>query len=74
MNVYKQAQDFTLLVERFIRSDLPEGVKPATESEVAGAMYALRAAIHGTVDTEQDFLDAHVAAHEAKYGQPFRVA
>lgn len=45
MSVYKQAMDFTLLVERFIRSDLPEGVKPATESEVAGAMYSLRAAI-----------------------------
>lgn len=44
-NVYKQAMDFTLLVERFIRSDLPGGMKPATESEVAGAMYALRAAI-----------------------------
>lgn len=44
-NVYKQAMDFTLLVERFIRSDLPDGMKPATESEVAGAMYALRAAI-----------------------------
>ena len=45
MSVYKQAMDFTLLVERFIRSDLPDGMKPTTESEVAGAMYALRAAI-----------------------------
>ena len=28
-------------------------------------------AIHGTVDTEQEFLDAYLAAHEAKYGEPF---
>ena len=27
--------------------------------------------IHGTVDTDQQFLDAYLAAHEAKYGQPF---
>lgn len=28
-------------------------------------------AIHGTVDTEQEFMDAYAAAHETKFGQPF---
>jgi hypothetical protein len=28
-------------------------------------------AIHGTVDNDQDFLDAYLTAHEAKYGEPF---
>lgn len=28
-------------------------------------------AIHGTVETEQEFVDAYLAAHEAKYGTPF---
>ena len=28
-------------------------------------------AIHGTVETEQEFLDAYAAAHEAKYGTEF---
>lgn len=28
-------------------------------------------AIHGTVETEQEFMDAYVAAHEAKYGETF---
>jgi hypothetical protein len=45
MSIYKQAMDFTLLVERFIRADLPDGVRPATASEVAAAMYMLRAHI-----------------------------
>jgi hypothetical protein len=27
--------------------------------------------IHGTVDTEQEFLDAYLVAHEAKYGEAF---
>lgn len=27
--------------------------------------------IHGTVDTEQEFLDAYLAAHAAKYGEDF---
>jgi hypothetical protein len=31
-------------------------------------------AIHGTVDTEQEFMDAYAAAHEAKYGTEFVVA
>lgn len=29
--------------------------------------------IHGTVKTEQEFLDAYVAAHRAKYGDEFVV-
>ena len=28
-------------------------------------------AIHGTVDTEQEFFDAYLEAHEGKYGEPF---
>ncbi len=56
MNVYKQAHEFTQLVERFIRSDLPEGMKPATETEVCAAMYALRAAIP-TVAVNTDVAD-----------------
>lgn len=28
-------------------------------------------AIHGTVETEQEFFDAYVAAHAAKYGEDF---
>ena len=28
-------------------------------------------AINGTVDSEQEFLDAYLAAHEAKFGEPF---
>jgi hypothetical protein len=28
-------------------------------------------AIHGTVDTEQEFLDAYVKAHEEKFGEAF---
>ena len=31
-------------------------------------------AIHGTVETEQDFVDAYLAAHRAKYGADFVVA
>jgi hypothetical protein len=27
--------------------------------------------IHGTVDTDQQFLDAYLQAHEEKFGQPF---
>lgn len=27
--------------------------------------------IHGTVDSEQEFLDAYLAAHQAKYGSHF---
>lgn len=27
--------------------------------------------IHGTVDTEQEFMDAYAAAHLAKYGEEF---
>ena len=27
--------------------------------------------IHGTVDTDQEFFDAYVAAHAAKFGQEF---
>lgn len=27
--------------------------------------------IHGTVDSEQEFLDAYLVAHEKKYGTPF---
>lgn len=34
-----------MLVERFIRPDLPDGMQRPTESDVASAMYALRAAI-----------------------------
>jgi len=30
-------------------------------------------AIHGTVDTEQDFADAYTSAHLAKYGTEFVV-
>ncbi|MBB3193916.1 hypothetical protein [Roseateles terrae] len=30
--------------------------------------------IHGTVDNDQDFLDAYLAAHEAKFGTPFVLA
>jgi hypothetical protein len=40
-----QADQFTAIVERFMRADLPGDVQPATETEVAEAMYALRAAI-----------------------------
>ena len=29
--------------------------------------------IRGTVDTEQEFVDAYCAAHEAKYGETFTV-
>lgn len=28
-------------------------------------------AIHGTVDTDQEFVDAYLQAHEAKYGETF---
>ena len=28
-------------------------------------------AIHGTVETEQEFFDAYLKAHEAKYGEAF---
>lgn len=28
-------------------------------------------AIHGTVETEQEFLDAYLQAHQEKYGVPF---
>lgn len=28
-------------------------------------------AIHGTVETEQEFMDAYAAAHKAKYGTEF---
>lgn len=28
-------------------------------------------AIHGTVETEQEFFDAYCAAHVVKYGEPF---
>lgn len=28
-------------------------------------------AIHGTVENEQDFFNAYLAAHEEKFGQPF---
>ena len=28
-------------------------------------------AIHGTVDTEQEFMDAYAAAHAKKYGTEF---
>jgi hypothetical protein len=28
-------------------------------------------AIHGTVDTEQEFVDAYLVAHERKFGAPF---
>jgi hypothetical protein len=28
-------------------------------------------AIHGTVETEQEFMNAYAAAHEAKYGTEF---
>ena len=31
----------------------------------------LCAAIHGTVDTEQEFMDAYAKAHEEKYGAEF---
>ena len=30
-------------------------------------------AIHGIVETEQEFMDAYAAAHEAKYGTEFVV-
>lgn len=30
--------------------------------------------IHGLVDTDQEFLDAYLAKHEAKYGSPFVVS
>jgi len=40
-----QAEEFTSIVERFMRADLPSSVQVATEAEVAEAMYALRAAI-----------------------------
>jgi hypothetical protein len=28
-------------------------------------------AIHGTVETEQEFVDAYLVAHQAKYGETF---
>lgn len=28
-------------------------------------------AIHGTVETEQEFFDAYIKAHQDKYGEPF---
>lgn len=31
-------------------------------------------AIHGAVDTEQEFVDAYLAAHKQKYGEDFVVA
>jgi len=57
MNIYKQSMDFTLLVERFIRSDLPDGMKPATESEVAAAMYTLRSQIPSVTRNTEDEID-----------------
>ena len=30
-------------------------------------------AIHGTVDTEQEFLDAYLVAHKQKYGEEFAI-
>lgn len=27
--------------------------------------------LHGITESEQEFLDAYLAAHEAKYGKPF---
>jgi len=44
-DIAAQAEAFTEIVERHLRSDLPDGVAPATESEVAEAMYSLRATI-----------------------------
>lgn len=41
----EKAMAFTDIVERFMRSDHPPGVTPATEAEVAEAMYELRAHI-----------------------------
>jgi hypothetical protein len=41
----KKADAFTLTVERFTRSDLPDGMEPVTEAEVAEAMYSLRGTI-----------------------------
>ncbi len=41
----EMAMAFTMLVERLIRGDLPDGIEPASESEVAAAMYELRAHI-----------------------------
>jgi len=38
----EKAMAFTFIVERFMRGDVPQGVKPATEAEVAEAMYELR--------------------------------
>lgn len=67
MSIYKKAMDFTLLVERFLRTDHPEGVKPATESEVASAMYALRAAIP-VVTRNTDVVD-YARAWEAEAAQ-----
>ncbi|MFV0676689.1 hypothetical protein [Variovorax sp. tm] len=59
--VLPQAMAFTYTVERFMRGDEPPmGVQPATEAEVAEAMYALRAAIanargqRGTFDHEDE--------------------
>lgn len=43
-----EANAFTLTVERYLRGDLPADVAPASESEVAEAMYALRALIAQT--------------------------
>lgn len=34
---------------------------------------ALCEAIHGTVETEQEFVDAYLVAHLAKYGEEFVV-
>ncbi|MFO0293777.1 MAG: hypothetical protein ACK51F_10595 [Rhodospirillales bacterium] len=31
-------------------------------------------AIHGTVETSQEFMDAYAAAHEEKHGAPFVIA
>ncbi len=28
-------------------------------------------AIHGTVDTDQEFFDAYLEAHQEKFGEPF---
>lgn len=74
MNVYKQAQDFTELVERRIRADLPEGVLPATDSEVAEAMYRLRAAIPAVAKSAEvvDYArawNAEAMMHEAAQRQ-----
>jgi hypothetical protein len=38
----EKAMAFTFIVESFMRGDLPQGVKAATETEVADALYELR--------------------------------